>query len=266
MGRMLEALKVLDKRERREVGVVAPAHPSSRLAGQAAPSADAPREYPDAETADQAPRPAAAKSPAPIAAIEPCQLPTAENVADQYLEMAALIRTQTAGNYCNVLLFVCTDRSVETSFSMTHLAQAFEIELAGDVLLVDGDLRSGRLSQEVARPGPGLIEVMLGQAQWTDIIHPTHLPRIDFAGCGGAPVPTVERPNFGWSALRPLYRAVLIGLAAQGEPETMWLAGRADAVYVVLSRPHARRSTATAAVHALRASGANVAGSIVVND
>jgi hypothetical protein len=59
---------------------------------------------------------------------------------------------------------------------------------------------------------------------------------------------------------------VLIGLAVQGEPETTWLAGRADAVYFVLSRPDTRRSTATAAIHALRASGAHVAGSIVVND
>jgi hypothetical protein len=259
---MLEALKVLDTRQQRESSVAAPpaapqeVSPSERLA--------APRES-GGEIAQQAPVLATKPSMA-CAALDPCTLPLAAEVADHYLEMADRIRTQTAGNYCNVLLFVCADRAVEPPFSMTHLAQAFEIELAGDVLLVDGDLRFGRLSKQVARPGPGLVEAMLGQAPWTDIIHPTHSARIDFVACGNAPVPTVERPNFGWGALRPVYRAVLIGLAGQAEPETMWLAGRADAVYFVLSRPNMRRSTATAAVHALRATGANVAGSIVVND
>jgi Mrp family chromosome partitioning ATPase len=263
---MLEALKVLDTRQRRELEVAAPpaAPQSASLSEPPAASAVVPLES-GGGTARFAPV-RAAKPPVASAALEPCTLPLAEDVADHYREMAARIRMQTAGNYCNVLLFVCADRAVEPSFSMTHLAQAFEIELAGDVLLVDGDLRLGRLSKQVARPGPGLVEAMLGQAQWTDIIHPTHAARIDFVASGNAPVPTVERPNFGWGALRPLYRAVLIGLAGQGEPETMWLAGRADAVYFVLSRPHTRRSTATAAVHALRATGANVAGSIVVND
>jgi hypothetical protein len=106
----------------------------------------------------------------------------------------------------------------------------------------------------------------LGQAQWPDIIHPTNAARIDCVTRGNAQVPTVERPEFGWGALRPLYRAVLIGLANQGEPETAWLAGRCDAVYFVLSRPHTRRGSASAAVNSLRSCGANVAGSIVVND
>ena len=180
--------------------------------------------------------------------------------------MAGQIGDQLAPTYCNVVLLVGADRWVEPCFSMTHLAQAFTLQSSGDVLLVDGDLRFGRLSNSVARPGPGMIEAMLGQAPWPDIIHPTNLARIDFVACGNAQVPTVERPNFGWGALRPLYRAVLIGLAGHSEPETTWLAARCDAVYLVLSRPHTRRGSASAAINALRACGANVAGSIVVND
>jgi hypothetical protein len=111
-----------------------------------------------------------------------------------------------------------------------------------------------------------MVEAMLGKVQWPDIIHPTNAARIDFVARGNGQVPTFERPQFGWGALRPLYRAVLIGLANQAEPETNWLAARCDAVYYVLSRPHTRRSNASAAINALRASGANVAGCIVVND
>jgi Mrp family chromosome partitioning ATPase len=206
------------------------------------------------------------RAPLPTAPFESCTLPIAADPADHYLEMAARIGDQGASNYRNVILFVAADRWVEPSFSMSQLAQCFALHTAGDVLLVDGDLRQGKLSKSVARPGPGMIEAMLGQVQWPDIIHPTNAARIDFVARGNGQVPTFERPQFGWGALRPLYRAVLIGLANQAEPETSWLAARCDAVYYLLSRPHTRRSSASAAINALRSSGANVAGAIVVND
>ena len=282
MSRMLEALKALETRERVQceaasrgaaaaaggawetslVGLDALADVSllvsAELAAEIPPQPVPPP--PAVET------PVAVISPRPCAALEVCTLPTARDVAEHYLEMAGQINDQLASNYCNVILFVAADRWVEPCFCMTELAQAFTLQFEGDVLLVDGDLHSGRLSKSVVRPGPGLIEAMLGRAQWPDIIHPTDAARIDFVACGHAPVPTVERTEFGWGALRPLYRAVLIGLANQDEPETAWLGGRCDAVYFVISRPHTRRGSASAAVNALRSSGANVVGTIVVND
>jgi Mrp family chromosome partitioning ATPase len=197
---------------------------------------------------------------------ETCTLPIVGEPAEYYLETAARVCDQGSSNYSNVLLFVSADRGSEACFSMPDLAHAFALQLAGDVLLIDGDLRQGRLSKQVSRPGAGMVEAMLGQAQWPDLIHPTNIARIDFVARGIGQVPTFERPHFGWSALRPLYRAVLIGPANQAEPETLWLAARCDAVYFVLSRLHTRRSNATAAVNALRAGGANIAGCIVVND
>jgi Mrp family chromosome partitioning ATPase len=180
--------------------------------------------------------------------------------------MAGRICEQLSVNYSNVLLMALADRELEPALSMTQLAQAFAMQSAGDVLLVDGDLRSGRLSQQVARRGPGMVEAMLGKTPWPDIIHPTNLPRVDFVARGNALVPTVERSEFNWAALRPMYRWVLIGPADVSEPETLWLASRCDAVYYVLSRPHTRRSAASAAVNSLRSGGANVAGCVVVGD
>jgi Mrp family chromosome partitioning ATPase len=260
MSRMLEALKVLDARKRREhePNCVTPAGP---LAGEAAVD-----DLLAAIDEIDATPPRAAAQPQPVAAFETCLLPTADEPAEHYAEMAARINEQMASNYCNVLLFVGADRWVEPTFSMTHLAQAFARQSAGDVLLVDGDLRRGALSKAVARPGPGMIEAMLGRANWLDIIHPTNAAQIDFAARGNGQVPTVERAEFGWGALRPLYRAVLIGLAVWSEPETTWLAGRCDGVYLVISRPHTRRSAASGAINSLRSCGANVVGSIVVND
>jgi Mrp family chromosome partitioning ATPase len=266
MSRMLEALKVLERRQPRMQEENPPPPQANRetAKNRAASPGETALEIPAEEFDELQTR--LAEEPQPSARFETCMLPTVTDVADHYLDMAGEIGRQLASNYCNVVLFVSADRWVEPCFSMTHTAQAFARQSAGDVLLVDGDLQFGRLSRSVARPGPGMIEAMLGLAQWPDIIHPTNVARIDFVACGNGQVPTVERPNFGWGALRPLYRTVLIGLAGNSEPETMWLAARCDAVYFVLSRPHTRRGSASAAINALRACGANVAGSIVVND
>lgn len=264
MSRMLEALKVLEARQRHEHEPEAEPLPAAPQPDEVARSA---QELLSAAVDDieGSPTVVSAEPPSP-AAFETCVLPTTDELGEYYTEMAERISEQQASNYCNVLLFVGSDRWVEPAFSMTHLAQAFALQSVGDVLLVDGDLRRGALSKAVARPGPGMIEAMLGRAQWPDIIHPTSAGRIDFVARGNGQVPTVERPEFGWGALRPLYRVVLIGLAMWSEPETTWLAGRCDGVYLVISRPHTRRSSASAAINSLRSCGANVVGSIVVND
>jgi hypothetical protein len=202
----------------------------------------------------------------PAAPFEKCLLPTATEIPAAYLQLAGAISGQLAATYSNALLFVSPDHWSDACFSMTQLAQAFGVQSAGDVLLVDGDLRHGRLSKVICPPGPGMTEVMLGTSTWEDVIHPTNSARIDFVARGASQVPTIDRPEFGWNALRPKYRAVLIGLAAGVEPEAIWLAARCDAVYFVISRPHTRRQAASTAINALRSAGANVQGSIVVND
>jgi hypothetical protein len=267
---MLDALKMLDARAHEPV--VEPPKPTPPLLAPWEAALDETESLLEQAELAVAPRVIEKAPPLPVRAavqsarVESCSLPIAPEPADYYHEMATRIGDQLAGNYSNVLLFVASDRWVEPNFSMTQLAQCFALQSSGDVLLVDGDLRTGRLSKSVARPGPGMVEAMLGAAQWPDIIHPTNVARIDFVARGNGQVPTFERPQFGWGALRPLYRAVLIGLAGHAEPETAWLAGRCDAVYYVLSRPHTRRANGSATVNALRASGANVAGCIVVND
>jgi hypothetical protein len=206
------------------------------------------------------------QAPLPSAPFEKCTLPTTNEVPGYYLELASRIGEQVASNYCNALLFVSPDHSAQPCFSMTTLAQALASQSPGDVLLVDGDLRYGRLSRSVSTPGPGMIEVMLGLSHWPDVIHPTNAARIDFVGCGHSQVPTFDRPEFGWGALRPMYRAVLIGLSVASEPEINWLAARCDGVYFVISRPHTKRQAASSAVNTLRSCGASVLGCVVVND
>jgi Mrp family chromosome partitioning ATPase len=256
MSRMIAALKAIDRRQPVEVAT----------SGDADPFCPNPLAAALPETALSALKLASVHvEPAPISPsmFEMCSLPTTSDVAEHYLELCDRIGEQLASNYCNVLLFV--NGSAEACFSMIELAQAFALQSDGNVLLVDGDLRRRRLSKSVCPGAAGLIEAMLGTAHWPEIIHPTTTPRVDFVASGHGQIPTFERPEFGWSALRPKYRAVLIGVAAAGEPETHWLSARCDGVYFVISRPHTKRRAATAAVDVLRACGANLLGCVLAN-
>ena len=258
MGRTLEALRALESR-RQQPAVVAPVPRESLPELPVAPAV--PAHHKNVETP-----PIAQVTPARPIAPEKCALPTTSEVAPCYLELAGRVSEQLSANYCNVVLLTSLDHTVEPCFSMTRLAQAFALQCPGNVLLVDGDLRCGRLSQSVSPTGPGIVEVMLGIASWPQVIHPTAASCIDFVACGHSQVPTFERPEFGWAALRPKYRVVLIGIAPADEPETHWLAARCDGVYLVLSRPHTKRHAASVAVNELRACGANLLGCVLAND
>jgi hypothetical protein len=289
MSRMLDALKTLEARRpggaapNPVIPAIMPAsswHPSLSL------ETEPPRETEPADLAGDEPRGASSVVALPrivepltshstVAASQPptkwppcvaCCLPTTLDVSDHYLELAARISEQVAFSYCNVLLFVSPDRAWENCFSLTFMSQAFVLQSPGEVLLVDGDFRGRQLSKSIGFSGPGLSEVMLGAAHWPEVIHPTNASGIDFVGCGDRQLPTLERTEFGWNALRPQYRAVLIGVALAGQPVTDWLAARCDGVYLVISRPNTKRQAASAAVSSLRDDGANVLGCIVLDD
>lgn len=270
MTRVLDALKALENRRQAESNEPPRAAPP-RAAGETTTSASQDRlVQPPPLGVPVAGDSAAAEARHRVArahAVEHmCLLPTVPVVGDHYHELAEQIGEQLSTNYCNVMLFVSPDDAARAGFSMTHLAQACSLQSAGDVLLVDGDLQQGLLSKSVCPSGPGIIEAMVGAASWPEIIHSTTTPRIDFVSRGDGKIPGVEPPEFGWGALRPKYRAVLIGIADTRVPETAWLAAHADAVYVLISRPDTKRQAAAEAVETLRTGGAHVMGCIVVND
>lgn len=263
MGRMLEALKTLENRSQERLQEAAALRRAAPLADRVD---DTPQLASPFRAGDDGPlAPSSSWLPLPIMP-KSCALPTVEELTDPYLELAANINEQLATNYCNVVLLAGPDRFCDAGFSMTQLAQAVAVQSPGDVLLVDGDLIGRKLSKSVCPGTPGLVEVMLGNQHWSDVLHTTNLACLDFVPCGQASVPTLERSQFGWEALRPQYRTVLIGLAEASRPESDWLAARCDAVYLVISRKHTRRQTASAATNSLRASGANLMGCVVTDD
>ena len=269
MSRMLEALKALENRRSSEQSL---AEPTRHNVGSLKPQIARP------QPSEAPPMVATVDTPAvevdsPAALVEPerasresCHLGFSAELPDCYFDTAVRISEQIASNYCNVLLFVTPDQAVEQTLSMPDLARAFALQSSGGILLIDGDLRYGRLSKSAGVTGAGMVEVMLGSAQWPQAIHPTEMSRIDFVPAGHSQVPSFDRPEFGWSALRPQYRVVLIGLSVASELEIGWLSARCDGAYLVISRPHTRRQAAAAAINTLRSAGANVSGSIVIDD
>jgi Mrp family chromosome partitioning ATPase len=256
MTRTLEALKTLDVRRLNET------EPARReMAMQQVPTAVSSEMFQPLVPQASLPLPTALPHQREV-----CTLAANVEVPRHYLDLARRIGEQLAANYCNVVLFVTPDHAAEPSFSLVQLAQAFTLQSVGEVLVIDGDLRCGRLSKSVCPSSRGMIEAMLGTASWTEIIHPTNLARIDFVAAGKGQIPTFERPDFGFGTLRSKYRAVLIGTSVAGDPEINWLSARCcDAVYCVISRPYTKRQTASETVNALRAGGANVRGCVVVD-
>ena len=204
-------------------------------------------------------------APTPLVSFERCELPTTSELPDHYLSLASTICEQRAATYSNVLLFVTPEPKLDAAFSITWLAQAFALQSSGDVLLVDGDLRNGKLSKSVCPGGPGMIEVMLGTSAWTDVIHPTASSRIDFVAHGNCQVPTFDRPEFGWGAAAPISRGAHRAVRG-GRTRDRLAVGTLRCRLCRHLRPHTRRQVASAAVNELRSVGANVQGCVVVND
>jgi Mrp family chromosome partitioning ATPase len=251
MGRMLEALKTLESR--RQPGSAAPQDETPSW-----PEAYEPQPVVEQVLAELAPEPEASPSRA-------CLLPSVPVVGDHYLRLSERISDQLPGGG-SVLMFVGCDYRCGACFSMVELAQAFASRSSANVLLVDGELRAGRLSRSVGVMSPGMTEIMLGTAGWSAAIRQTLVPGVDLVPSGSSEVPAFERPDFGWNELRECYRAVLIGLNDVQDAETPWLAARCDATYLVVSRPHTPRQTACDALARLRAAGANVLGCIATGD
>jgi Mrp family chromosome partitioning ATPase len=257
VSRMLEALKALENRAKdSQLAAAGQLANEKKRRAQSATREVSALEAERARAADVM-EPATTKTNSAA-----CLLGAASELPDEYLELAANLGEQNSANYCNVFLFITPD-GAESCFSLPRLAQAVALQSPGDVLLVDGDLRGRRLTKAAGLQGAGLSEVMSGVANWSDVVVPTNVACVDVVSAGMRQVPTLERPDFGWHALRPQYRAVLIGVAAAGQPETVWLASRCDSVYVVIRKSHTKRQSASGAISALRACGANVLGCIV---
>jgi Mrp family chromosome partitioning ATPase len=195
-----------------------------------------------------------------------CLAPTIGEVAEPYLDLAARVTSQLAPSQCHVLLFVGADRNCAEQFSLIQVAEAVSLQAAQGVLLIDGDLSNRVLSRAAANPTPGLCDVLQAAVDWQAAIRRTQIAGLDFMPAGERELDEGPYTEPDWQCLRSCYQAVLIGTAESDGPAAQWLATRADATYLVVSRASTRRRDAVSALNRLRAHRANVLGSVVIDD
>lgn len=113
---------------------------------------------------------------------------------DPAVEALRLLRTslqfsKVADVSSHIVLITGATEGVGKSFTATNLAVL--LGRAGKrVLLVDADLRRGRLHRDFARPaGPGLAELLLGRAAASDLILPEVSAHVDLLRAGSAQEP-----------------------------------------------------------------------------
>lgn len=143
--------------------------------------------------------------------------------ADPAIECLRTFRTallSTMARYRNnVIQISAPSDQLGTSFVSANLAAV--LAMSGKrVLLIDADLRHGRLHTWFKRPRDnGLCEAVAGQVAPRQAIHPNQLPGLDFMATGNLPPNPSEfllHPNFAalLQALAPAYDYVILDSAA----------------------------------------------------
>lgn len=142
---------------------------------------------------------------------------------------------------------------------------------AGQVLLVDAELRHRRLSQALGYGDrPGLVECLLGRMPGRGLCRPTGLahlwllPAGQGAGQARAFVAASDLVAAGWAEAVAAFQTVLVCGAAADDPWASALAPLADAAYVVAELGRVDAPAAQAALARLRAHGARVLGCIAI--
>jgi capsular exopolysaccharide synthesis family protein len=153
------------------------------------------------------------------------------------------------------------------TLTAVHLARA--LAAAGErALLVDADLRRPQAHEAVgARPSPGLVELLAGDAKLEDAVQP--LPGgPDFLASGGAAAAdllTADRIAPVLEAARRAYRWVVLDTSPVGAvADALVMAPAADGVVVVAGAETVPRAAVRRTLERLAGSGARVLG-VVLN-
>jgi succinoglycan biosynthesis transport protein ExoP len=197
------------------------------------------------------------------------------------------LRSVLAESFRNLrtsLLYSAPDRppqalvvtSLQAEDGKTSLATNLAIALAqlgaGEVLLVDGDLRAPNLHDLFEVPqAPGLSTFLTGQVELTRIIVPTRVPNLHVVPAGRTPMNPAElmasqRLGLALEVLRERFAHIVFDAPPLlGVTDAATLAPRLDGVVLVLRHGRASRDDAQRAVQLLAYVRARLLG-VVLND
>jgi capsular exopolysaccharide synthesis family protein len=154
----------------------------------------------------------------------------------------------------------------------TNLAIALGQLGAGEVLLIDGDMRRPNLHELLeVKQAPGLSTFLTGQADLPSVLKPTKIPNLYLIPAGRLPVNPAElmasaRLSHALELLRDRFAHVVVDAPPLfGVSDAMILAPRVEGVLLVLRHGRASRDAAQRAVQLLGSVRARVLG-VVLND
>ena len=154
----------------------------------------------------------------------------------------------------------------------TNLAVTLSQLGAGDVLLVDADMRRPNLHEVLGvRQAPGLSTFLTGQAELADVITPTAIPNLFAIPSGRNPINPAEllasaRLRQGVEALAPRFAHVVFDTGPiLGVSDAMILAAKVEGVVLVLRQGRASRDAAQRAIRNLTSVRAHLLG-MILND
>lgn len=244
--------------------IAKPVAATQPVANEASSAAAGPAASPPASR----PAPSPAK-PVPSAAStrQPLVLPGvgAERDTDYRILCSRLLAThfKRAAETCSTLMFVAPGPLAPLEFSLVNMAQAVSETLSGRMLLVAGDPRTEFLPASLRSGGQGANDVWQAKATWNDVIRATTNPRIDFAAWGIEPANGSAVP-FSWASVRDEYQVILLAGPSAITPGVQRLAAACDAVVIVVGLGVTGQSTAVKGTELLAASGAPLAGCVVL--
>lgn len=168
-----------------------------------------------------------------------------------------------AAKTSSALMFVTPGPLAPHEFSLVDMARAASETLNGRLLLVAGDPRTEFLPASLRSGGRGASDVWQSKASWKDVIRTTTNERIDVAGWG-ADQAAVSAAPFSWAALRDDYQLILLAGPAAITPAVQRLAAACDAVVMLVGLGVTGQAGALKATELLAASGAPLAGCVVL--
>lgn len=130
-------------------------------------------------------------------------------IAEQYRSLRTRLLSQNPQYEHRILAVTSSVPKEGKSVTTVNLGSVFAEIRHLNVLVVDGDFRRGSLAKKLNQPsGPGLAEVLAGEATYSEVIRRTSIPNLNFIPAGSTQNHSAAE-LLASAAARPLFRRML---------------------------------------------------------
>ncbi|MEE8452769.1 MAG: CpsD/CapB family tyrosine-protein kinase [Thermoguttaceae bacterium] len=204
-------------------------------------------------------------------------LESSGEVDDAHGEMADNILANMRPDHPTALMFTSPGDGETRIGLVISLAAALVRRTAGEVLVVDANLRAPSLGAYLGINAPcGLAHVLMGTANWPQVVRKSTVERLSLLP--GSQFPTHDgqpsrRSNLEWTdlgrllkELKEAYSLVLVDAASLAHDEVAPASRYCDGTYLAVRLRQTTRRSVREAVRVVGDCGGRVLGSIVVRD